>query len=324
MGRPGITYYDVANAAQQIAAQGNSPTIEAIRIVLKSGSSSTIAQHLRTWKAKQTSTQQLAVKEKLPEEFVAVMKGLWEKLVAQADEQVSAIQQASEQSTTLLRQDLDKLQQEHQRAQQQYQLLEAEKTASQQENQALLQQLTQNQTENAKLQTQANGLVLQLQEKQARVDELHQQNRQIQANLEHYRQAALEQRLLDQQRAEQQQGQLEQTIAQLQQALKSLQQQNNGLQQQLEHHRSQKEALDKELLQLTEQYAQLKTCWTEQNEGFIELQKQQTGLAQKLSVTEVAMKELRMENKQLMTEKWEIGQEKAILAGRLQQLEAAL
>jgi chromosome segregation ATPase len=324
MGRPGITYYDVANAAQQVAGRGNNPTIEAIRIVLKSGSSSTIAQHLRTWKAKQTSTQQIAVKENLPEEFVAVMKGLWEKLVAQADEQIQHIQQASEQAITLLKQELGTLKQENQQSQQQYQLLEQQKTVLQQEKQTLDHQWVQGQTENIKLQTQCEGLLQQLQEKQARLDELHQLHQQVQANLEHYRQAALEQRRLDQQRTEQQHRQLEHTLAHLQQELKGQQQQNNGLQQQAEQSRLQQENLQTALTQLNTEYETLKISEAKHAKDSIELQKQQASLVQKISFTEATLKELRTQNKQLTTEKWEIGQEKAVLAGQLKQLEASL
>jgi hypothetical protein len=68
MARPGINYHDVADAAQQLTGQGKNPTIEGIRAFLGTGSSSTIAPHLRDWKSKQGETQRLASKEpsKLP------------------------------------------------------------------------------------------------------------------------------------------------------------------------------------------------------------------------------------------------------------------
>ncbi len=49
MARPGITSFDVSKAAQQITGQGKAPTIEFIRILLGTGSNSTIGFHLRTW-----------------------------------------------------------------------------------------------------------------------------------------------------------------------------------------------------------------------------------------------------------------------------------
>lgn len=69
MGRPGITYHDVINATQQLQGQGKSPTIENIRFLLGTGSSTTIAMHLRQWKAQQGATHAIASKEQLPAEL---------------------------------------------------------------------------------------------------------------------------------------------------------------------------------------------------------------------------------------------------------------
>lgn len=51
MARKGITYDQVANAAQAISARGTEPTISAIRVELNNeGSYSTISQHLSRWR----------------------------------------------------------------------------------------------------------------------------------------------------------------------------------------------------------------------------------------------------------------------------------
>src|SRR5690242_15701507 len=102
MARPGITYNDVAKAALELTGQGKLPTIDSIRQFLSTGSSSTIAPHLRTWKAKQGETQLIASKEKLPEDLVALMKGLWERVHQEAQNQISVIeQQANKNSNDL-------------------------------------------------------------------------------------------------------------------------------------------------------------------------------------------------------------------------------
>lgn len=61
MARPGVTYTEIASAAQQIAASGRFPTVEGVRLILGTGSNSTVGQHLRTWKLKQDSTQQIGI-----------------------------------------------------------------------------------------------------------------------------------------------------------------------------------------------------------------------------------------------------------------------
>ena len=95
MAKPGVTYLEVSNAAQQLAASGKVPTIEAIRIALGTGSNSTLGTHLRTWKASQSQTQRVATKENLPEELVATMKGLWELVMNQSEEKIQTIQTTS-------------------------------------------------------------------------------------------------------------------------------------------------------------------------------------------------------------------------------------
>lgn len=89
---PGISYTDVEKIAYNIQGQGHIPTIEHIRQLLGTGSSSTIATHLRTWKTRQDETYRIASKEKLPEELVALLKGLWERVIDQADQKIEVLQ----------------------------------------------------------------------------------------------------------------------------------------------------------------------------------------------------------------------------------------
>jgi hypothetical protein len=76
MSRNGITYLDVARCAEELSASNEDPTIERIRIRLKTGSNSTIGTHLRTWWTKQDPLQQLATKENIPEELIMLLKVL--------------------------------------------------------------------------------------------------------------------------------------------------------------------------------------------------------------------------------------------------------
>ena len=77
MTRPGVTYFEVATAAQEIIASGLEPTIERIRAKLKTGSNSTIGTHLRVFRTKQDPLKQLATKEKIPEELIGLLKGFY-------------------------------------------------------------------------------------------------------------------------------------------------------------------------------------------------------------------------------------------------------
>jgi len=51
MGRTGVTYQDVCEAAETLQGQQKSITIDNLRAILGTGSRGTLAMHLRTYKA---------------------------------------------------------------------------------------------------------------------------------------------------------------------------------------------------------------------------------------------------------------------------------
>ena len=112
MSRNGITYHDVARCADELTASHEDPTIERIRIRLKTGSNSTIGTHLRAWRARQDPLLQIATKEKIPEELIVLLKGLWERVMTQAETQVDAIKQDAQQDLSQRQQVIQQLQQD--------------------------------------------------------------------------------------------------------------------------------------------------------------------------------------------------------------------
>jgi uncharacterized protein (UPF0548 family) len=80
MARNGVSYSEVAEKATQLLGEGRNPSVERIRILLGTGSTTTVANHLRQWKANQEATTLTSAKENIPLELVAVMKGLWERV----------------------------------------------------------------------------------------------------------------------------------------------------------------------------------------------------------------------------------------------------
>ena len=101
MARPGITFYEVANAAAQLEAQGIYPTIEGVRRLTGTGSSTTIATHLKLWRNQQNETKNLK-QEGIPDTLQAVIKGLWFNLMEEAGNKVHTIQADFEQRLTTL------------------------------------------------------------------------------------------------------------------------------------------------------------------------------------------------------------------------------
>lgn len=352
MTRPGVTYFDVANIAQQLIASGHEPTIERIRSQLKTGSNTTIGTHLRTWRSKQDTLQQLATKEKIPEELIILLKGLWERVMGQAEAQVDAIKNEVQQDLGQQKQTIQQLQEKNAKLQQSELQLKQSHDGLVQEKAALEKTITDTRTEIAALQAKQNGLIDQLAEREVRIDELHKQNKQTQANLEHYRAASLEQRQLDKQQAEQQKRELTQAMQQLKVENGSLREQKIQMQQLHEDIQSTLASTQAGLSNASENIATLsaeimeaKLSLAQKAEGERHLQIQHDKLfsereeqmkvvanlkleyallAQQISIIKKDHDVLTEQSKLLAHDKWILGQEKAQLLGQVNQLQSIL
>jgi chromosome segregation ATPase len=102
MARAGILYSQVAKAAAQLAADGKNPTVDSVREALGStGSKSTIAPMLKTWKSQhQESAAQAQLG--LPAELVHAVKGVYENLQADAAQQLEAARKVHQQEQATL------------------------------------------------------------------------------------------------------------------------------------------------------------------------------------------------------------------------------
>ena len=349
MSRPGITYHDVADVAQQLIAQGKNPTIESIRALTGTGSSTTIANHLKTWKNKQKDTRFLCAKENLPEEIVLTMKGLWERVITQAEEQVMVIEQGFDQTLAELKAHNQLLQEDNHRWQQQHQQIKREKEGLASDKMALEQIVRNLEDEKIIALGVQEKLTQQLQDKQERIDELLRLSQQAQANLEHYRETSREQRVTEQQRHENIQSQLEQTIQTIGQELAITKQEKAIFQQQSQQATTENDSLKTQLTKLetqsellmtrlTEalselatktqaqvhwqnQFQTLQTKQDEQAQCLIELKTQNAILLKQSETMNTDCHELRAQNQLLAHEKWILGQEKAQLMGQLVQFE---
>ncbi|MBX9637776.1 MAG: DNA-binding protein [Gammaproteobacteria bacterium] len=348
MSRPGVTYHEVARAAAQLIAGGHEPTIERCRIILKTGSNSTIAGHLRVWRDKQDLTQQIASKEHLPEELVVLMKGLWERVMSQAEAEIATIEKIAIQNNAELNQEIERLQKENNRLLQSEAELKQSTYALTQEKIILEQMLSPAQTTIATLQTRLAGIEEKLREKENRINELHRQNQQIQVNLEHYRTAMVEQRQADNLRNEEERRRLEKAIEPLKLENKRLSQEKNEwdkkfIQLQHEYQATLLQDNDKfkdyenmasalnEVKRLLAQKTESAQHWEAQCEALSIQSKAQTEkimtfqteaavLNEQLSMIKSKLDETMDQNKLLANEKWILGQEKAQLAGEFKQL----
>jgi len=96
MARPGISFDEVAAAADALVGRGERPTIQAIRAEIGTGSPNTIHRHLQSWRSAQTPAKREAAK--LPDELAAALAEEIERQAAKA--RAEAEQQAIEAQQT--------------------------------------------------------------------------------------------------------------------------------------------------------------------------------------------------------------------------------
>jgi chromosome segregation ATPase len=214
MGRIGVSLLDVEKAALELQGRGKNPSVDAIREVLGTGSKSTIAQHLRDFKAKESH-----VSGKLPHELVAVVSGLWERLNAQSDARITEIEAASQEEVQELKRSLIALHQDYDNVQKQLHHSEEEAASERTAKEQFENLLRVEQQEHAKLQERHQATLLQLEDNKAENMRLYQLANNIQANLEHYQNAAQQLRTEQALEMERQQTQSQQALMVLKQEL---------------------------------------------------------------------------------------------------------
>jgi chromosome segregation ATPase len=157
MARLGVTYKDIARVADQLTKDGLHPTIGAIRQVLGTGSSTTIANHLRQWRAEQDGQDILFNKEQLPQELITCLKNLWLKVLEQADQHMDSIQKNANDAVAELQRELDKYRGNNQRWQQLFNQWLKEKEALTREKDLLEQKIEMLQNELQTLRSQGQN-----------------------------------------------------------------------------------------------------------------------------------------------------------------------
>lgn len=151
MARYGVTYQAVCQAAQQLAQQGRQPTVEQVRLILGTGSSTTIANHLRQWHSHQKLTPELAGKEHIPNELLSVVKELWEKTLINVHQTVASMGKFSQPEYDDLKKECEKYKLNNQRWQKLFEQWQNEKKRLDHEVENLKQQNEKLLLENSRL-----------------------------------------------------------------------------------------------------------------------------------------------------------------------------
>jgi chromosome segregation ATPase len=337
MSRAGVTLLDVEQAIFKLQGRGKNPSVDAIREVLGTGSKSTIAQHLRDWKAQQPNLQ-----GKLPQDLLGLVSGLWERLTLKAEQRIEEIEEASSQRELTLKHTLTELQQNHVRLQKQLHQSEETEVTLTMSKETLENNLRTQQQEHARLIERDLVTQQQLESQKAENARLHQLANNIQANLEHYQQAVHQLKTEQQLIIEKQQVQLQQEMTACRQQAQHHEQQlfqRNTELQQLQHEHRQLQDDHRELLRETHGKTQLlgglqERCDQQQKiipaleqelidnkNHMLAMEKEIAIMADQKSNMQKAVAQLEDKIETLRHEKMFLIQEKSELQGHLKQLE---
>lgn len=191
MARAGVTYYDVAKAAETIKTGGQEPTIDRVREQLGTGSRSTIAPLLKRWRLDNDGDAEVSG---LPHDLVEVVKSLHERVQQMADQRIEQARQEfealndklhtrlAEANSTLIQ-----LSSRQQDMEKQIELLNEEKRQQSRS-------LEDTRVALAKAESQRDEAIARSTELKETVTELKQENRDIRDHFEHYQQRTAEDR----------------------------------------------------------------------------------------------------------------------------------
>lgn len=195
MARTGVTYDDVANAAIELKDKGINPTIEQIRNLLGTGSSTTLARHLRAWKDKVQEAGEVARKSELPMELVGSIKSLWKDLQERTHTAITDHQAEHQDELSKLNQELSKYKQNNNKWQKLYQQLQLDKSEALSQVKKLEMLLRERDKE-------ISVLTKVVDEKKNQIEKLHHIQQQAQVNFDVLQQSVREERLLAEERCD--------------------------------------------------------------------------------------------------------------------------
>jgi chromosome segregation ATPase len=341
MARSGVLYVHVATAAAQLVAEGHNPTIDSVRAALGgTGSKSTIAPLLKRWKAAHPGTVAQA-EWGLPAELVLAVRGVYEKVQAQAALQVEQAEQRHQAATAELQEQLQQAFGERDTLlnaqEQQAQALAAAHTRSQ----GLAETVHRQEIVLAGLGSEKLGLEQRLADRAAEVAALTQHLQQARVQFEHYQVSVAQQRADERQSAEQRQQHLEQELTELRQRLLVQQARLGELQAQEQHlaqdndrlqntllmtqlaltqNRSAHEQVAYQLTELKQMHQTLELRHGQDEQRLAEMQtslavieRERSLLAERLTHTETQLTEL-------ATDKQRLRQDNAVLSSQLAEL----
>lgn len=349
MARAGVTYHDVAKAAEAFKSQRQEPTVDRVREHLGTGSKSTIAPLLKRWRSANGETADIGG---LPNDLIEVVKSLHERVQQMADHRIEQARQEFKELNGELRKKLDdanKTIAQHSTRQKDLEMKIGQLTDEVAQKTQVLEDAR---IKLIKVELQRDEAVTRTTELKANVSELKQENRDIRDHFEHYQQRTAEDRQQEREQfrttnqqmqdqlqelrghlaqAEIRLSELTETNRRQQQRTEELEQISTGFSRELSEKARNIEKLNNELevaLSKSLEHQQQKDKLTEQLTA-IERQKAAADkeaalLSQSLETAKATLKAAQDKMMILTDENKLILQEKAVVQGQFKQLQSSL
>ena len=285
--------------------------------------------------------KQYAANHNLPDALITIVQSLWQAINDNADENIkkscATYQEERDQLQKAMQQQRQALTDSEQTARK----LASEKEILRQNTLALEQELQQQKIQYAKTESLLDAEKKCADEKENRIQELTKMNNQVQSNLDHYREAVREQRMLDKNEFEHRVSEVTQKNHKLQEDWTQILTENTKLktinQQLTEKYHEQKNACDRndeqlntvkvalaaaqqELSQKNERLAELKESiakyeikLADQSSQMLKYEKENAVLAADLQAVRRDLQESKSQVKELSHNRWILEQEKAKL-----------
>jgi len=184
MARAGVTYTEVAKAAETLKQQGQDPTIERVRGLLGTGSNSTLNKHLKQWK--NTHLEEGSISG-LPDDLLRTVKSLHESIQGNAELKIEEV-------TKELNAVIDDLRTKLTTAQEQNNELTHNNEQLTQQNEELSNQLEVTNKDNFTYQLKQEQLAQDVTRLTSELAEEKEGTKQLQAHIEHYQEKTAEDR----------------------------------------------------------------------------------------------------------------------------------
>lgn len=191
MARAGITYHDVAKAAESIKIQNQEPTVDRVREHLGTGSKSTIAPLLKRWRS---DNGEVADVSGLPNDLVEVVKALHERVQQMADQRIAESRDEFKASNDQLRKELTEARNSIVQLTARQQDLNAQLLRVTDEKALQGKSLEDANIKLAKAEAQRDESIARAAEWKNNATELKQENKDIRDHFEHYQQRTAEDR----------------------------------------------------------------------------------------------------------------------------------